>query len=380
MGQTRTLDGWGVYSLFKGIFGFTPQDRRFVFLVDLPHGKMEDNEDWRWLRETVAEWRWRFAKKRTGGPSRVDLLLYQATGNDGANLPGEAVLWPWSDLPSRMENIAVWPRRVRMTKVWSGYDCAVLATWFSATQPLKMTVATRGLPLRAATMPGFTRAMMPALFLDAAEVARRVNILKGLLDQTMAADLKFVVDGREFDLRLDLRLYPRHASTGRLLKPGEVGNVPSGEAFAVPNDQADSETVGWLPIQFAANEEPVLYRFEHNRVIEVVGDSRRANEERALIEEEPSCGNLAELGLGVLAGMSLRPVGNMLLDEKLGLHLAFGRNDGFGGRVWAPFHRDHVFLPETMPQVEVARLTLHMNDQTLRVVIVDNEYLPDLFG
>ena len=40
-----------------------------------------------------------------------------------------------------------------------------------------------------------------------------------------------------------------------------------------------------------------------------------------------------ELGLGVLAAFGVKPIGKVLLDEKLGLHIAFGRSEHFGGRV-----------------------------------------------
>ncbi|MEO1370128.1 MAG: hypothetical protein AAFX50_23340, partial [Acidobacteriota bacterium] len=48
-----------------------------------------------------------------------------------------------------------------------------------------------------------------------------------------------------------------------------------------------------------------------------------------------------------------RPIGEILLDEKLGLHIAFGRSDHFGGTVGpgdfsspdAVVHIDRVYLP-----------------------------------
>ena len=56
----------------------------------------------------------------------------------------------------------------------------------------------------------------------------------------------------------------------------------------------------------------------------------------------------------------------MLLDEKLGLHLAFGRSEHFGGQVGpsqftrpeAVMHQDHVYLPEIQPRVIAAEVVL----------------------
>ncbi|HVQ26558.1 MAG TPA: hypothetical protein VMV01_15330, partial [Planctomycetota bacterium] len=52
--------------------------------------------------------------------------------------------------------------------------------------------------------------------------------------------------------------------------------------------------------------------------------------------------------------------------EKLGLHVAFGRSDHFGGRVGAKdfsspeavVHVDRVYLPELQPRVRVAAVDL----------------------
>jgi hypothetical protein len=72
------------------------------------------------------------------------------------------------------------------------------------------------------------------------------------------------------------------------------------------------------------------------------------------------------LGLGVLGDFDLKPTGSILLDEKLGLHIAFGRSDHFGGTVGpadfsspgAVIHLDRVYIPETQPRVTIEALFL----------------------
>ncbi|MBC8423122.1 hypothetical protein H8E07_03270 [bacterium] len=67
----------------------------------------------------------------------------------------------------------------------------------------------------------------------------------------------------------------------------------------------------------------------------------------------------------MLGAFGLNPAGSILLDEKLGLHIAFGRSDHFGGSVGpgdfsspdAVVHIDRVYIPEVQPAVEVASLT-----------------------
>jgi len=68
----------------------------------------------------------------------------------------------------------------------------------------------------------------------------------------------------------------------------------------------------------------------------------------------------------VLAAFGVGPVGETLLDEKLGLHIAFGRSDHFGGQVGARdfssadrvVHIDRIYIPEVQPQIRVPLVEL----------------------
>jgi hypothetical protein len=84
----------------------------------------------------------------------------------------------------------------------------------------------------------------------------------------------------------------------------------------------------------------------------------------------------------VLAGFGLRPVGVTLLDEKLGLHIAFGRSDHFGGAVGvkdfsspdAVIHIDRIYIPETAPRVQVDRVRLAFPDGGTRELMRGGQY------
>jgi len=219
-------------------------------------------------------------------------------------------------------------------------------------------------------MPGFRADMIPALRLDYTEVNRRVEILKDLLDRAEGADFHFETPAGPCDLHVDLRHRSGHASGGLLPNPGVAGNLPSGEAYIVPYEgelEGDpSRTAGVMPVQFGA--EIVRYRIVQNKALEVLGEGPKSREEAALLTREPAYGNLAELGLGVLAAFGVKPIGEILLDEKLGLHLAFGRSDHFGGQVGpkdfsgpeAVIHIDRVYVPDTQPDVKVMAVDLSL--------------------
>jgi hypothetical protein len=136
-----------------------------------------------------------------------------------------------------------------------------------------------------------------------------------------------------------------------------------------------------MPVQFGT--ELVCYRIEQNKALEVLSDGPRSCAEAALLVKEPAYGNLAELGLGVLSAFGIQPIGEILLDEKLGLHLAFGRSDHFGGQVGpaqfsgpeAVIHIDRVYVPETQPDVKVLSVDLAMPDGSIVALMRNGEYV-----
>jgi len=286
--------------------------------------------------------------------------------------------------------------------------------------------------------------MVPALRIDYAEVARRVDALKSRLDEAVRADVRFLVKGRagglplarglyprasmpeenpratpgalicdlntrlravevdphtksgapdaapgagddrlEYGVRFDLRHRTAHASTGRFPEAGTAGNLPSGEAYIVPYEGekgVPSDTAGVLPVEI--DGEVVLFTVVANKAVRVEGDGPAADAEREHLLREPAYGNMAELGFGVLAAFGLAPVGEILLDEKLGLHVAFGRSEHFGGIVGPKdfssraevIHLDRIYIPESMPRVAVRSVTFGYPDGRVEIVMSAGRY------
>jgi hypothetical protein len=106
--------------------------------------------------------------------------------------------------------------------------------------------------------------------------------------------------------------------------------------------------------------------------------------ERGRLLAEPAYGNLAELGLGVLDAFGVEPTGEVLLDEKLGLHIAFGRSDHFGGQVGAAqfsspeavVHIDRVYVPRMQPKIPRVHCTLILPDRRVPL-LHDCDYVID---
>ena len=368
--------------LVRTVFAPTSEDRTLLLITDLPTKVDEDDEGWRERRAMAADWYRRLSAHGDELGLDCRLALYRRAGAHNGPLPDRAWLWD-GPLPSDISAAAKRPSEP-FDAILGTADIVIAPTHFSATAPLKITAPR--LDFRAATMPGFSRLMIPALRLDWTEIDRRVRHLAELLTVADRAELSFEIPAGRRRLVLDLRHRTAHASGGIVRKRGTAGNLPSGESFIVPYEGEipgeRSRTEGILPVQW--RDEVVEYRVEANRGVEVLSRGLESDREARRLAAEPAYGNLAELGLGVLGPFGIEPIGQLLLDEKLGLHIAFGRSDHFGGRVGpgdffepaAVVHADHVYLPATQPQVRVQRLVL-VADGLETAIIADDDYVID---
>jgi len=358
--------------LVQSVFRPQPEDRNLALLVDLPDERVPDNPDWAARRDLVAEWCGLLdAAREELGFDAVRLVLYANVGSNNADLPDEAVVHSCATLVEEEGQVS------SLAEVFDTHRIIIAATEFSATAPLKLKAPEHG--FRAATMPGFRADMIPALKLDWEEIDQRCRTLKTALDRAETAVLRLSAAGAEHELRLDLRHRQATASGGLVRSPGMAGNLPSGETYIVPYEgelSGDaSRSQGELPVEL--DGELMLYRIEGNRVVDVDGQGPRAEEERREFAAEPAYANIAELGLGLLADYGVKPVGEILLDEKLGLHVAFGRSDHFGGAVGAAdftapekvIHIDRVYIPEVQPRVAVIAVDLLIpGDESLALI------------
>jgi len=364
--NTTPLTSGELVGLVRSVFPPRSGDRRLVLLVDYPAGPEQDRPRWTARRELAAEWGKILHREREKlGLEHVDRAGYAATGSNNADLPAAGVLLGETQ-PGSAAALESSGEAVELDALFNRTQIVIALTEFSATAPLKLAARVTG--LRAATMPGFDERMLPALRIDYGQVHDRVLAIKTRLDRAEIADVVFEVDGGDrCELRFDLRYREAHASTGRFPEPGTAGNLPSGEAYIVPFEGRSgdpSRTRGLLPVQIGG--EVVVYRVRENRAVAVESRGAQSRSEAQRLESEPAYGNMAELGFGVLAEFGLEPIGEILLDEKLGFHIAFGRSDHFGGQVGpadfsspaAVIHLDRIYIPATQPRVRVAALQL----------------------
>jgi hypothetical protein len=368
--------------LVRSVFPGDGGDRVLGILVDVPRDSSRDNPDWKARRAMAEAWHARLKAGAAAVPLKAVLLVaYPDVGSNNADLPAEAYIIE-TGLPGDASGLAGRGEILPFEKIFRETQLFLAPTEYSTTAPLK-NAAGRHL-FRAATMPGFSDRMIPALRVDYGEVGRRVSLLKERLDGAEEADIDFLVDGgRICSMVFDLRFRTAHESSGRFPKKGTAGNLPSGEAYIVPYEgekEEASRTAGLLPVQ--VDDEVIYFTVKANRAVDVIGSGPAWTSEAAHLEREPAYGNMAELGFGVLGDFGIEPVGEILLDEKLGLHVAFGRSDHFGGLVGPEafsspaevIHLDRIYIPATQPRILVRSVVLRYPDSSLEVLMENGRY------
>jgi hypothetical protein len=375
------MTGPELVALVRRVFQPRADEGAMAILVDLPDAQVPDDAPWAARRSIAEAWMEELTAHRADLGLEVHLVIYPNIHTNNGDLPERAWLHAGGPLPSA--NALDPSASTAFADLYATHPILIALTKFSATAPLKL--AAKQHPIRAATMPGFRADMIPALRLDYAEVNRRVDLLKDLLDRAEGADFRFDTPSGSCQLHVDLRHRTAHASGGLLPRPGLAGNLPSGEAYIVPYEGEiagdPSRSSGIMPVQFGT--ELVRYRIVQNRALEVLSEGPKSRAEAEMLAREPAYGNLAELGLGVLSAFGIQPIGEILLDEKLGLHLAFGRSDHFGGQVGpaqfsgpeAVIHIDRVYVPGTQPDVKVLAVDLTMADGGTLALMRNGEYV-----
>jgi len=370
-------------SLIKKVFHPKSNDRVLTILLDIPNREVEDNPNWRDRRLMAFEWKNTLAEIQNDlGLEKIELVCYENVGCNNADLPQTVYRFQGDPTELDSEKLVKEDGAFDLHQTASEWHIVLAPTQCSATAPLKNLARQHG--FRAASMPGFHRKMIPALQIDYEEVHRRVMKIKIRLDEAIAFRITFKAADKSYQFSIDTRHRTGHASSGLIREPGTAWNLPSGEAFIVPYEgelDEPSETRGFLPVQFG--DEIVVYKIENNRAVEITSRGETSKKERKRLLDEPAYGNIAEIGFGVLQPFGIKPIGEMLLDEKLGLHIAFGRSDHFGGAISPEdfrnpqnvIHIDRIYIPEVQNRMKVKEVVFEYSGQKSDLIIQNGKYI-----
>ena len=198
---------------------------------------------------------------------------------------------------------------------------------------------------RVATMPGITEKMFSqgAMTADYGAVERLTARITGMLTACRTARIE--KDGCVLTLNLEGR--KGVPSPGVYRKPGQCGNLPSGEAYIAPlEDGADGEMIiDGSMVGIGKLASPLHVVVKNGKLQEVTGD-KSENLDILLANERNA--TIGELGIGTNEAAVLNGV--ILEDEKVygTVHIAFGTNTSFGGVNKADCHMDGIILEPTL--------------------------------
>jgi leucyl aminopeptidase (aminopeptidase T) len=192
---------------------------------------------------------------------------------------------------------------------------------------------------RVATMPGITVEMMSSggMTADFAEIRNRVRRLSRALKGAKSAHLETEA-GTDLKLNLNRRQWIDE-DTGICRRKGCFTNLPAGEIFIAPIEDVAEGTLVVDGSLGTVLHKPAVIEVKKGKAVEVEGAPE-------IVEQMDRIGlkarTVAELGIGLNDAATI--IGNILEDEKsLGtVHVGFGENYSFGGRVRCPFHIDAI--------------------------------------
>jgi leucyl aminopeptidase (aminopeptidase T) len=222
---------------------------------------------------------------------------------------------------------------------------------------------------RGASMPLTEKRMEETAFkADYSKVKKYAYSIGKMLNDAIGAKVSFSTGDT---LYMDLRNRFAVVDAGECVKPGQFINFPSGEACKVPyestsdekNEYGNSKTEGILPVSY--EEEMAKFVIKNNTIIKLIGTSNKAEEMRQFFAENPTRKNIAELGIGCNPAAVI--TGNILEDEKVGLHIAYGMSTHIGGKIKSDMHLD-ICYSKGCP-VEGTKLVLINKDGTKNEII-----------
>jgi len=349
-----------IKKLVQENLGIKKEERVLIF-CDIISEHETPNDDDRTRRAQLAETAHSIFKYISKTNETV-FLKYEATGTHGVEPPdyiwkeafGSHVYGSLRDsgvLEALLKKKAgkkqiLEAEQIVMERSDDAVDVVIALSNFSTSHTKFRDLVTTCAGARYASMPLFD----PDMFLGPMDVdwnevkENTVRIAEKLTDAVSAT----ITAPNGTNLSIGLNGRQGIADTGILTEEGAFGNLPAGEAFIAPPEYtAEGLFVAeWGPTR--KFKFPVKFEIKKGTIFILQGLDKFASSMRQQIDIEPKCAVLAELGIGTNPKAS-KP-DNILESEKIlgTIHIAFGDNMSFGGKIRTSFHQDFVLFSPTV--------------------------------
>jgi len=208
----------------------------------------------------------------------------------------------------------------------------------------------------AATEKGVRIASMPMLNTHIAEnyldadypFIKKVSVQ--LVDIMNGAKTVRVVTEKGTDVTLAIEGRTAIADTGQLTEKGAMGNLPAGETFVAPLENAGEGKIvvdGCIAYLGPVKDEVTL-TLKDGCIVSIEGNESAADLKAFLEDKDDEAMGIAEFGIGTNPGAKI--IGHPLVDEKVWgtIHIAFGNNATVGGKRESNIHYDCIINDPTV--------------------------------
>ncbi len=230
-----------------------------------------------------------------------------------------------------------------IAEIMKHVDVILAPTEYSLTHTQARKAANRA-DARIATMPGITEEMMSngGMTADFNEMEKTIKKVHKIIKNSKTAEIVTEL-GTDITMSLENREWIAD-DTGICHKKGSFTNLPAGELFIAPKEGIANGVI-FVDGAFGKKiDKPIKITVKNGFAKEIHDD-----EIKKMLDKRGKYGrNVAELGIGI--NPNARIIGNVLEDEKvLGtVHVAFGDNSTFGGRVNCGIHLDGIIKNPTL--------------------------------
>ncbi len=228
-------------------------------------------------------------------------------------------------------------------------NAVIAMSYYSTSHTRFRDMLSKACGTRYASMPLFDEKMLTGamtvnwqkLHERSVRMARIVNRYENIeIESPNGTSISFSIKGRK-----------ALSDTGIITKPGQFSNLPAGEVYLAPLEETAHGTLvlDWAPTRKLKS--PVTVYVDKGMVTNMEGREAYLKELEKKLYEKKENRNIAELGIGT-NDKAKRP-DNILESEKImgTIHIAFGDNSSFGGKVSTSFHQDFVFFSPTVTLV-----------------------------
>ncbi len=202
---------------------------------------------------------------------------------------------------------------------------------------------------RVGTLPGITEDMMiRTMSADYHKIAKLSDHVTKILDD---GKLVHVTSPSGTDIKMPIDGIKGISSRGLVTNPGEFGNLPSGEAYLMPEEGKSNGVIvvdGALAGIGLMEDDNITIEVKDGYATKITG----GKEAKILIEQIEKLGkqarNIAEFGVGT--NYMAKLTGQILEDEKImgTIHIALGNNITMGGTHDVKYHVDGIIMNPTV--------------------------------